>query len=648
MADKLGTEDFISVMEQLIEVVDEFRLTMIGADKKLLDRAREERLAHSMARDAQRKNTKATDENTNAKKASTLAMSGLKDILGATAREFVNIGREGIKFAETIGTTATRGVQLEINNRLALASQLTNFNVDLQVTMEQLQAAQKGFTDVFTGAAEGMQVSAEGSKQFVSSLSEGFKSRFAPTAETFRILTQMGMTTTKQFDVFRKATGRASLSNEQLSTLYNKNSLSFLLYGNSFGRAAVQAERLGINLASIQGAQEGLVTNLDGTIDTVAQLNQLGANIDFSNLVRIAETEGPQALLAYVRATVPEQMMQSASTRSLFKQLGISVEDYMKSGDKQSAAANSVEKQLTETARAAGFAARTATQLAMKDQLLTDALGEVYTATKKATSALIAFAGQLLGSGIVSMLSRALGLGGAAAGGAGLAGAAGFATVGMGVTTVGVAAAGLAAGMYIGNEINKATGEASLGDWSYQRGTEKKEDEARATQLTNEIIIKTKEQAAFQRGITVQEYETSRTSGRVPPIIKEPNPTLTKEIEDLTSERDKINKKLARGSGRTADDLFSPGYGNRVLSTPTSTFALNNTDDIIAGTNLFPKGTLSLGESSNQRELTELARKVQALIDTLSSATTVVNIDNINRTIPRMQLVGVYSRNEVR
>ncbi|MFN9898016.1 MAG: hypothetical protein ACK55Z_04300, partial [bacterium] len=153
------------------------------------------------------------------------------------------------------------------------------------------------------------------------------------------------------FDAFRRATGRASLSNNQLATLYNKNQLSFLLYGNSFAKAAVNAERLGINLASVQAAQEGLVTNLDGTIDTVAQLNQLGANIDFGNLTRIAETEGPDALMAYVRATVPANLMQSASTRALFKQLGISVEDYIKSGDAQQSAANQLERQMTDAAK---------------------------------------------------------------------------------------------------------------------------------------------------------------------------------------------------------------------------------------------------------------------------------------------------------
>jgi hypothetical protein len=52
----------------------------------------------------------------------------------------------------------------------------------------------------------------------------------------------------------------------------------------------------------------------------------------------------------------------------------------------------------------------------------------------------------------------------------------------------------------------------------------------------------------------------------------------------------------------TSDDLMS-GYGNRTLSTPQGSYALNNNDTVIAGTNLFrgndmysgPAGALSLG-----------------------------------------------------
>ena len=61
----------------------------------------------------------------------------------------------------------------------------------------------------------------------------------------------------------------------------------------------------------------------------------------------------------------------------------------------------------------------------------------------------------------------------------------------------------------------------------------------------------------------------------------------------------------AGGVAANANDLMS-GYGNRTLSTPQGSYALNNNDTVIAGTNLFrgndvysgPAGALSLGGGS--------------------------------------------------
>lgn len=49
------------------------------------------------------------------------------------------------------------------------------------------------------------------------------------------------------------------------------------------------------------------------------------------------------------------------------------------------------------------------------------------------------------------------------------------------------------------------------------------------------------------------------------------------------------------------DDMIS-GYGKRVLLTPTKAYALNNADDIVAGTNLFPKGSIQLAPRSSSAE----------------------------------------------
>jgi hypothetical protein len=49
----------------------------------------------------------------------------------------------------------------------------------------------------------------------------------------------------------------------------------------------------------------------------------------------------------------------------------------------------------------------------------------------------------------------------------------------------------------------------------------------------------------------------------------------------------------------TADDMIAPpGYGDRILSTPKGSIALNNQDSIVAGTNLSGGGGNSMNETN--------------------------------------------------
>jgi hypothetical protein len=567
-------EDF-SDLKSLAELAVEYLNLLVDTTKDLITAQKE-------TNEEIKKNTAATQESTKEKKKETdetkkssQALKDLKDKSLSLGKELLNIANAGVKFGTAVGTTATRGVQLEIQNRLAVASQLANFNANLAVTVEQLKAAQTGFSDVFIGAAAGMQLSSKGSVEFVRNLKEGFGAEFEPTAETFRTLTQLGISTTEQFNALRVASGRAGLSANQLSTLYNKNQLSFLLYGNSFAKAAVQAERLGVNLASIQAAQEGLVTNLDGTIDTVAQINQLGGQIDFGNLVRVAEQEGPDALMAYVRATVPANLMQSASTRALFKQLGISVEDYIKSGGEQVSAADAIEAKMTEaadkTSAATKFIAGLGSAASKLSAILTGSFGSLAMAAFAAAAALIKVAGA---GGLKGMMSPG-----------------GFKTLGVG-GSIAAGAAGVGTGMAVGTALGGGGTGSLIGS-----------------------IIGTGLGAFFgPGGMMIGGTLGGALGGQIQNMMATP-----------------------------ANDMYSAGYGSRVLVTPKGAFALNNADDIIAGTNLFPKGSLRAGSDNS-----DLVRKVDNLITALSNATTTINVGGNMQTVPRLQLVGVYSRNEVR
>lgn len=306
------------------------------------------------------KQTSATTDNTsNAKQAqanneATKRLALLGVAASTVAHQLYSLAAAGVKFAETIGVSATQGIQLDLNNRRTLLMQLRDIDLNRMATMQQIQAVEKSYVDTFLNVSEGMQLSAEGAQRLATNLKTGLGSEFQLSAQGMRALITVGASTTAEFENLRKASGRKALSDSQLANLTNKNSLSFMLYGPRFAKAAADAEKLGISLASVQSAQESMVTNLDGTIDTVAQINQLGGQVDFGTLTQLAETGGPEEVLRYLQSTIPPALFQSASTRALLKGFNVPIEDLMKSGDSaQARAARSFSDQLEEPTKEA-------------------------------------------------------------------------------------------------------------------------------------------------------------------------------------------------------------------------------------------------------------------------------------------------------
>jgi hypothetical protein len=571
--------DDFSDLKSFAEMAVEYLNLLVDSTKNLADAQKE-------TNEAIKENTQATTQLTTAKKEekkSTDNLKSAKDKLTSAGKtlgnEFIKMTDAGIRFASAIGTQATNGVRLELQNRLAAVKQIISLDANRAASLSQIQAAEQSLADTFVSVRDGLQLSSEGAAQFANNLKGGFRSEFQLTNESLRALVTTGLSTTEQFESFRRASGRASLSSGQFANIVNKNTLSFLLYGQNFAKAAVNAEKLGISLAGVQAAQEGLVTNLDGTIDTVAQLNQLGAQVDFGTLIRVAEQDGPDALLAYVRRTVPEQLMQSASTRSLFKQLGISVEDYMKMGNKQASAAEDIESQMTEAAKATGMLSNTATILNRLYNTGTATFAGLITATGGAILALNAFSTAAIASGAATLGKAAT-------------------IASLGLRLISGAAVGAGAGMVAGGSATAST----VGSIAGSLGA-----------------------AALARF----------AGGAIGTFFGGPVGAMLGGA---------LGGLAGAGIERLmADDMFSAGYGSRMLVTPKGAFALNNADDIIAGTNLFPKGSLRAGSDNS-----DLVRKVDALVTALSNASTTINVGGTMQTVPRMQLVGVYSRNEVR
>ena len=93
-----------------------------------------------------------------------------------------------------------------------------------------------------------------------------------------------------------------------------------------------------------------------------------------------------------------------------------------------------------------------------------------------------------------------------------------------------------------------------------------------------------------------------------------------------------------------ANDLMS-GYGDRTLVTPQGSYALNNNDTVIAGTNLFkgndvysgPKGAISLGGEIDYNKLAQAMSKVQVSanvrVNDIATPITIHQQQNMRRSV---------------
>jgi len=362
--------------------------------------------------------SKSDDPEEKQRKKAEVELKKLNAEINDTADSFINVGKQffniaaaGARLAGTLGQTVTQGIRQEFANRMAVLSQIINTDADRIVSSEQVTSAQQALTDTFVSVGAGMAISEEGVIAFAQSLKGGFKSDFKLTGDSMRALITAGVATEAGFENLRKSSGRASLSNEQLSNLVNKNSLSFMLYGPRFAKAAAEAEKLGISLSQVQSAQESMVTNLDGTLDTLNQVNQLGAQIDFGTLMQLNETQGPEATLKYLQSTIPPSLFQSASTRALLRGFGIATEDLMKrQGSAQERAAKTMEDAMTKLAPVANAAATFLSELYPKVAAVTSTIGGLISSIGTAIAAFVGLAASIGTYRAATLVAKSMGM----------------------------------------------------------------------------------------------------------------------------------------------------------------------------------------------------------------------------------------------
>ena len=267
---------------------------------------------------------------------------------------FVNgVGILGFEVAGTIGLTRRAGVQLITDLRQAQEI-IAGFSPDAFASFEQTLDVVASAGQQFTGLREGLQFSGDGLYSFATQLNQGFKAPFNLTKQSLDALIVTGMSTATQFEQFRKSTGRAALSSEQFTNIVGRNNLAFLIYGDKIARGIVDLDRVGVNVGATIATQEGIVGNLEGTLDAVNQLNMLGAQINFEQLIRLSELGTPVETFQFLLRTIPADLLKSTTSfRLLAKAIpGLDPEALLRAQAGNVAAADSIERSLTEPQRA--------------------------------------------------------------------------------------------------------------------------------------------------------------------------------------------------------------------------------------------------------------------------------------------------------
>jgi hypothetical protein len=536
---------------------------------------------------------------------------------------------DAINDARKMGLNAQQAVEFSAKAELeAFASIFDGFDADTMFNAKEIEQAGLAAADAFGGFSSGLEPSAKGLSQFRENLQKaGIQG--APTAETFRALALTGTTTAQGFESLRAATGREGIAVGTLTGVINKNITSVNVFGTSVLKRALDFDRLGINLDSLNKGAESYVTSLDQQIDAVAQLGQLGTAIDFEKLTMLQEFGEPGAAQEYISSLINSEDLRSASYRALLGQIsGINVEEIIKL--KNANNFNVLESSVTDASKEMGKLKETMTTF---EKFIADFAKAIDVIS---SSRLFTFAGSIITS-IVALASFTRSLFMASRAASPTTPPTGTTTSPTGPaptgapTTFGASVkAGTKTGVGMGAGVGVGAGIVGGMTTALQGGGWKKAIIMTIAPILGGLL------GGALGGALVGALAATVFGA---PIAAAIGPTLIATMSGLGATAAGV---LA--SKMTADDMISsPGYGNRTLVTPTGTFALNNNDTVMAGTNLFNKGTLQAPAGENSR----LLDKIDRLVDTIQNATTTINVGGQVQRVPRFQLVGVHSRNEV-
>jgi hypothetical protein len=417
-----------------------------------------------------------------------------------------------------------------------------------------------------------------------------------------------------------------------------KNAGAIQIFGQGIVKTTLDLERMGISIQSMMRQSESYVTNLDGAIDSIAQLNQLGVQLDFGELTRLQEFD-PAAAQQYIANNISAQQLQSSSFRALLGSIpGVNIEEILKLKNVRTGL-ESLEGGTTKQAEAAGAAATGLAATALQAK----ALGASFVTTAAAAAGAAA---SLINLGITARNVGALlrtppttpptvpptgpttpstpSPGGtppapvAASRGATLMRGAGSALK-----------TGAKAGA-IGGLISAGTTLAAGGDT---------------------------EDAVGQAVGTVGGAAAGTAIGQGVGVAISMIPVLTPFAPGIVSGTGWLGGMIGgyygskKAAEMTMDDGISlPGYGDRTLVTTNGSYDINNNDTVVSGTKLFNKDSLQFGDNNSSVDtlsVNRLIQKVDSLIAALNAAETTVVVNNtVQQRVNRTGLVSILTRNE--
>lgn len=534
--------------------------------------------------------------------------------VGKALGDGLKIITDGITAARASGLSAQAGAAAAIGSQLESIRSIFTFDPNTMFSPEEISKSVGDVNAALNGFSNGLAPSVESLTQFRTSLS-GVGIIGQPTAETFQALAFVGATTTQEFNSLRAATGRQTISTSTLAGAINKNLTSVNVFGNSILKRALDFDRLGITLDSLTKGQESYVTSLDQQIDAVAQLGQLGTAIDFEKLTMLQEFGEPGQAQEYISSLINAEDLRSSSYRALLGQIsGIDVQEILKI--KGAGNFEKLENQVATNAKAQEDANNKLATLAQILKTLTENSFVKFSVSLLTSAAsLVAFTVTALAQ--IRLLKT---LGNVPPGTPGAPTAGGPTTTGGGAkpTTGAMVKGGAGTGAAVGVGAGIATASSTImagGSWK------------KALLMGVAPIL-----GGVLGGVLGGAISAI-------PILVPFAPVIIPLFSSLGS-------TLATAvATKFADDMISmPGYGDRTLVTPSGNIALNNNDTVMAGTNLFNKGTLQAGSSNDSAPL---LAKIDRLVSTIENASTTISVGGETQKVPRFQLVGVRSRNEV-